>query len=52
MSDVNKAVVNNTEKRQRDNLLKVRGRDQPFTDIRMPVSSGNRGGKSTEDRIL
>jgi hypothetical protein len=52
MSDLNKVVVNNTEKRQRDNLSKVRGRDRPFTDIRMPISSGDRGGESIEDRIL
>jgi hypothetical protein len=37
MPDLNKAVVNNTEKRQRDKLSKVRGRDRPFADIRMPV---------------
>jgi hypothetical protein len=52
MLDLNKAVVNNTEKRQRDNLPKVHGSDQPFTDIRTPVSSDDRGGESTEDRIL
>jgi hypothetical protein len=39
MLDLNKAVVNNTEKRQRDNLPNVRGRDQPFADIQTPVSS-------------
>jgi hypothetical protein len=52
MSDLNKDVVNNKEKRQRDNLPKVHGRDQPFMDIRTSVSSGDRGGESTEDRIL
>jgi hypothetical protein len=52
MSDLNKVVVNNTEKRQRDNLLKVYGRDRLFVDIRTPVSSGDRGGESAEDRIL
>jgi hypothetical protein len=39
MSDLNKVVVNNMEKRQRDNLLKVHGRDRPFVDILTPVSS-------------
>jgi hypothetical protein len=43
MSDLNKAIVNNTEKRQRDNLPKVRGRDRPFADIQTPVSSYDRG---------
>jgi hypothetical protein len=52
MSDQSKVVVNNMEKGQRDNLLKVCGRDQPFADIRMPVSSGDRGGESAKDRIL
>jgi hypothetical protein len=52
MSDLNKAIVDNMEKRQRDNLLKVHGRDRPFAGIRMPVSSGDRGGESVEDRIL
>jgi hypothetical protein len=52
MSDQSKVIVNNVKKGQRDNPLKVRGRDKPFTDIRMPVSSGNRGGKFTEDRTL
>jgi hypothetical protein len=52
MSDLNKAVVNNTEKRQRDNLPKVRGRDRPFADIRTSISSGDRGSESTEDRII
>jgi hypothetical protein len=52
MSDLNKVVVNNMEKRQRDNLPKVRGRDRPFTDIQIPVSSGDRGGEFAEDRIL
>jgi hypothetical protein len=27
---------------RKDDLLKVRGRDRPFTDIRMPVSSCDR----------
>jgi hypothetical protein len=31
---------------------KVHGRDRPFTDIRTPVSSSDRGGESAEDRIL
>jgi hypothetical protein len=52
MSDLNKNVVNNIEKRQRDNLPKVRGRDRPFADIQTPVSSGHRGGESAKDRIL
>jgi hypothetical protein len=52
MSDLKKVVVNNTEKRQRDNLLKVCGRDRPFVGIRTQVSSDGRGGESTEDRIL
>jgi hypothetical protein len=52
MSDLNKVVVNNTENRQRDNLLKVHGRDRPFADIQTPVSSGDRGGESAEDKIL
>jgi hypothetical protein len=52
MSDLNKVVVNNMEKRQRDNLPKVHGRDRPFADIRTPVFSGDRGGESAEDRIL
>jgi hypothetical protein len=52
MSDLSKVVVNNTERRQRDNLPKVRGADWPFTDIRTPVSSNDRGGESAEDRIL
>jgi hypothetical protein len=52
MSDQSNVVVNNVEKGQRDNPPKVRGRDRPFTDIRMSVSSGDRGGKSAEDRIL
>jgi hypothetical protein len=52
MSDQSKVVVNNVEKGQRDNPLNVHDRDQPFTDIRMPVSSDYRGGESTEDRIL
>jgi hypothetical protein len=52
MSDLNKDVVNNTKNRQRDNLSKGHGRDRPFTDIRTPVSSSDRGGESAEDRIL
>jgi hypothetical protein len=52
MSDLNKDVVNNTENGQRDNLSKVRGRDWSFTDIRTPISSGDREGESDEDRIL
>jgi hypothetical protein len=43
MLDLNKVVVNNTKKRQRDNLSKVHGGDRPVTDIQMPVSSGDRG---------
>jgi hypothetical protein len=41
MSDQSKVVVNNVEKGERDNLLKVHGKDRPFTDIQMPVSSGD-----------
>jgi hypothetical protein len=52
MSDQNKIVVNNVEKGQRDNLLKVHGKGRPFVDIRMPVSSDDRGGESAERRIL
>jgi hypothetical protein len=52
MSDQSKVAVNNVEKGQRNNLLKVHGIDQPFTDIRMPVSSGDRGGESVECRSL
>jgi hypothetical protein len=52
MLDQSMVVVNNMEKGQRDNLLKVRDMDRPFTDIRMPVSSGDRGGESTERKIL
>jgi hypothetical protein len=53
MSDLNKVVVNNAEKKkQRDNLLEVHIRDRPFAGTRTPVSSGDRGGESTEDRIL
>jgi hypothetical protein len=48
MSGLNKDVVNNTK----NNLPNVHGRDRPFADIQTPVSSDNRGGKSTEDRIL
>jgi hypothetical protein len=43
MLDLNKVVVNNTKKRQMDNLSKVRGGDRLVTDIQMPVSSGDRG---------
>jgi hypothetical protein len=52
MSDLNRDVVNNMEKRQRDNLPKVRGKDRAFTDIQTSVSSSDRGGESAEDRIL
>jgi hypothetical protein len=52
MSDLNKVVVNNTEKGQRDNLPKVRGGDRPVADIQTPVSSSDRGGESAEDRTL
>jgi hypothetical protein len=52
MSDLNKDVINNTNNRQGDNLLKVHGRDWPFVGIRTLVSSRDRGGESTEDRIL
>jgi hypothetical protein len=52
MSDQNKVVVNNMEKGQRDNPLKVRGTDRSFVDIQMSVSFDDRGGKSAEDRIL
>jgi hypothetical protein len=52
MSDQSKVVVNNVEKEQRDNLLKVHGKDRLFMDIRMPVSSDERGGESAERRIL
>jgi hypothetical protein len=47
MSYQSKVVVNNVEKGQRDNLLKVRGKDRPFADIRIPVSYDDRGGGST-----
>jgi hypothetical protein len=49
---LNNVVVNNTEKRQRDNFPKVHDMDRSFTDIRTPVSSDDRGGESAEDRIL
>jgi hypothetical protein len=54
MSDHNKVVVNNVEKGQRDNLLKVRGKGRPFANIQMPVSSDDRGGggESAKRRIL
>jgi hypothetical protein len=40
--------VYNVEIEQRDNHPKVHGEDRPFADIRMPVSSGDRGGESIE----
>jgi hypothetical protein len=52
MSNQSKVVVNNVEKGQRDNLLKVRSKDRSFADIRMPVSFDDRGGESIERRIL
>jgi hypothetical protein len=52
MTDLNKVVNNNTDKIQRGNFLKVHGGDWPFTDIRTSISSGDRGGESTKDRIL
>jgi hypothetical protein len=52
MSDQSKVVVNNVEKGQKDNILKVHGKDRPFADIRMLVSFGDRGGESAERRIL
>jgi hypothetical protein len=52
MSDLNKVVVNNTEKSQRDNLPKVCGGDRPVADIRTPVSFSDRGGESAKDRTL
>jgi hypothetical protein len=52
MSDQSKVVVNNVEKGQRDNLLKVHGKDRPFMDIQMPVSSDDQGGESAKHRIL
>jgi hypothetical protein len=52
MSHQSKVVINNVEKGQSDNPLKVHSRDRPFADIRMPVSSDDRGGESVEDRIL
>jgi hypothetical protein len=39
MSDLNKVVVNNMEKRQRDNLPKVHGRDRSFVNIRASLAS-------------
>jgi hypothetical protein len=48
MSDWSKVIVNDVEKEQRDNLLKVHGKNQPFADIRLTVSFGDRGGESTE----
>jgi hypothetical protein len=52
MLDQSKGIVNNVEKEQIDNLLKVCGKDRPFTDIQMPVSSGDRGGEFVEHKIL
>jgi hypothetical protein len=52
MSDQNMVVVNNVKKRRRDHLLKGHGWDRPSEDIRMPVSSGYRGGESVEDGFL
>jgi hypothetical protein len=52
MSEYHNVIVNNVEKEQRDNLLEVHGKDQPFADIRMPVSFSDREGESTERRIL
>jgi hypothetical protein len=52
MSDQSKVVINNVEKEQRDNLLKVHSKDQSFTNIQMTVSSNDRGDESTEHRIL
>jgi hypothetical protein len=52
MLDQSKVVVNNVEKGQRDNLLKFRGKDRPFIDIRMPVSSSDQGSESAKRRIL
>jgi hypothetical protein len=52
MPDQSKVVVNNVENGQRDNLLKVHGKDWPFMDIRMPAFFGDRGAESDERRIL
>jgi hypothetical protein len=52
MLDQSKVIVNNMEKGQRGNPLKVRGWDQSFVDILMPVSSNDRGGESAKDGIL
>jgi hypothetical protein len=52
MSDQSKVVVNNVEKGQTDNLLNVHVKDWSFADIRMPVTSGDRGGESGGRRIL
>jgi hypothetical protein len=52
MSDLNKVVVNNTEKSQMDNLPKVHGGDRLVVDIRTPVCSDDQGGESAEDRTL
>jgi hypothetical protein len=41
MSDQSKVIINNVEKGQRDNPLKVHGMDRPFADIRMLVSFGD-----------
>jgi hypothetical protein len=52
MLDLSKVVINNTEKRRRDDLPKAHGKDRPFAGIQTPVSSGDRGGESAEGRIL
>jgi hypothetical protein len=52
MSDQSKGVVNNVEKGQRDNLLKVHDKERSFADIRVSVSSSDRGGESTKRKIL
>jgi hypothetical protein len=52
MLDLSKVVINNTEKRRKDDLQKARGKDRLFAGIRTPVSSGDRGGESAEGRIL
>jgi hypothetical protein len=52
MLDLSKVVINNTEKRRRDDLPKAHGKDRPFAGIQTLVSSGDRGGESTEGRIL
>jgi hypothetical protein len=52
MSDQSKVVVNNVEKGQRDNLLKVHAKDRSSAGIRMLVSSGDRGSEFVKHRIL